>query len=908
MALAGLFFLPRLFAVSLPDLPASPRPNPEPAAPAGWDVFTPPVAGGQPAAGAPAIAEWTSTGAPDDTLILTGDQFSHFAANSNEGKDTEFLFYGQTTSSNGIEAPGLIQRLDGLKAAVTLPSILPSWSTYFLWPRNSTGYGYPVAINRTESWWLNPDSRVTRGEVVSVYGRNLSHNGGTSASWVYLRAADGTGQWAAVNSANPYRVQFTVPAALPNGVYEVWIHNGHGGHYGWSGPLSLTITDPLSWQGPVFDVDLYKRAGDADDSDAIDRALVQNGNYLYYHPGSQNTVRFSARVYSLSRAIGLQHDTRFIGAGKTATVLKCNANFTNSSAALAVFCAQGQGRPINSEIRDLTIDANNHLRTRATSGYGYLLMCNWNPAFSTDLHLTNVRFQTLLSNTGCVSLSNLHHLSFVGCDFIGGELFLSQDEQIAIQGCTFIEANQQERAIGEISSSELSLTDSVFADLDITRPEMRGEGRVLAGNSNFGAQCHYYIGNNTTVKLGPSLGGNTGEQILCEGYLNTYDCAAPTAATATTLTLAGSSTNYTGNFATAVIVSGKGLGQYRRVTGYAPAGKVITISPAWNVIPDSSSRVLMEAGSYQWVIYDNNFSGKDYYADGYTAMTAIEPYGGCYDWVGDSNAISDMHTALYLQAVQGYSSSMPCIHPCFFNLFARNFIQSCSSGLRASCSLPNTTRDPGVGFIGNIYRGNNLSDIVDLGAFHAMDENPSVPGSPMDMTLFEHNILTNLSQAFDLSPQDQVRTVDTLLYKNAAQRGASSLPGSFAVNFAPTTSNPALSGNRWEGFETTYAGNSPGFILEVPFRTFDLSSASPSAVMQILNSGTSALSWKASSSAPWLTLSSTDGTIPDEDARSDVTLTCNPAGLSPGTHTATITISAVGNFQVKRVTVAFTTS
>ena len=898
-----------VFAAALPDLPNVVRPNPEPAAPAGWDVFAPPVGAGSASSGVPTIAEWTQTGAPDDTLILTGDEFSRFAPGNDAGKDTQFLCYGQTTSSNGIQVPGSIQRLDGMKAAVTLPAALPPWSTYLLWPRNSAGYGYPVAVNRTESWWLNPNDKVTRGDTVSVYGRNLSHNGGTSAAWIYLRAADGTGQWAVVTSVNPYRVQFTVPVTLANGVYEVWAHNGHGGRYGWSGPLALTVTDPTQWPGPVFDVDAYKHPGDADDSDAIDRALTQNGNYLFYHPGSHDTVRFSARTYSLSRAIGLQHDTRFLGAGKTATFLKCNANFTNpATGGLAVFSAQGSGQPINVEIRDLTIDANNHLRTRATSGYGYLIMCNWYPGFSTDLRLTNVHFQTLLANTGCVSLANLHRLSISGCDFIGGELLLIQDQQIAVQGCTFLGANQQETSIGEISSSELSLTDSLFADLDSSNAATRGQGRALAGNANFGAQCHYYIGNNTTVQLGPDPGDNAGEQILCEGYLNTYDYAPPATATATTLTFAHSTTNYTGNFATAIVISGKGLGQYRRVAGYAPATKTITIAPAWNVIPDSSSKILMEAGSYQWVIYNNHFSGKDYYATDYTAMTAIEPYGACYDWIGDSNFITNMHTGLYVQAIGNYSAPFQCIHPCFFNIFAHNIIQDCANGMRAGCSLPNTTQDPGVGFIGNVFRGNLVSNISGLGAFHAMGNHPAAPGQPLDMTLFEHNAMANLAQAFDLSAQDQVRAVNTVLYKNTATLGTAALSGSIAVNFAPITLNPALSSNTWTGFETTYAGSTPGPILEVPYRTFDVSGAAPSAILRILNSGTAPLDWSASSNASWLTLSSPGGNIAGENAFADVILNCNPAGLPAGTRVGTITLSAAtGNSQVKKVTVTFTT-
>ena len=50
-----------------------------------------------------------------------------------------------------------------------------------------------------------------------------------------------------MTAVNPYKVDFTVPADLQNGNYEVWMHNGHGGHYGWSGPLTLTVYNGPGW-------------------------------------------------------------------------------------------------------------------------------------------------------------------------------------------------------------------------------------------------------------------------------------------------------------------------------------------------------------------------------------------------------------------------------------------------------------------------------------------------------------------------------------------------------------------------------------------------------------------------------------------------------------------------------------
>ena len=232
--------------ITYPDLQGVSKPNPEPTLPVQMDTFAPPVDSSTPSVSAPAFAEWTRSGKPNDTLVATGSQFTNYSG-ADAGKDSEFLMYGQTTSGNGVLADASVQRLDGSaqKAALTLSTNLPAWSTYFLWPKNSNGYGYPVAVNRTDAWWLGP-STAAAGATVSVYGRNLSYQNGTTTSWIYIKPAGEAGQWVTPTSVNPYQVSFTVPS-LANGSYEVWIHNGHGGHYGWSGPFALTVNGGPGW-------------------------------------------------------------------------------------------------------------------------------------------------------------------------------------------------------------------------------------------------------------------------------------------------------------------------------------------------------------------------------------------------------------------------------------------------------------------------------------------------------------------------------------------------------------------------------------------------------------------------------------------------------------------------------------
>ncbi len=108
-----------LLTTYYPDLLSPVHPSDNPTLPGGMDTFSPPVDSQTPSSSAPTLAEWTRTAGPDDTLAATGDLFSSYT-DTDAGKDTEFLVYGQTSGGDGTLKDASIQRLDGLAAAVTL--------------------------------------------------------------------------------------------------------------------------------------------------------------------------------------------------------------------------------------------------------------------------------------------------------------------------------------------------------------------------------------------------------------------------------------------------------------------------------------------------------------------------------------------------------------------------------------------------------------------------------------------------------------------------------------------------------------------------------------------------------------------------------------------------------------------
>jgi alpha-tubulin suppressor-like RCC1 family protein len=940
----------------LPDMTNVQQPSSAPAAPSGWDAFTPPVTATPPASGTPTIAEWTRTGGPDDSLILTGDVFSNDTG-TNAGNDTQFAVYGQTTANNSSLSAALIQRLDGLKAAITLPAGLPPWSTYFVWPKNSSGYGTPVAVNRTEAWWLGPD-QASPGDTVSVYGRNLTHNSGssitgqTAQSWVYLQlpgATAGQGQWAQLVSAsptdpdpvNPYQVQFTVPAGLSAGTYQVWIHNGHGGNYGWSGPLTLNVATPLVWDSDVsgsfdpnppatFNVMTYGAKGDGmtDDTAAIQAADWAARNYRgSTAPYNHGTVYFPPGVYILNQGIGMYGHVRYLGAGMNHTFLKCGANFTGAGLFVAGENGGSNGvDPVqNIEIDAMTIDTNQVY----FSTWSYAVNCDWNSGDS--LKIANVCVRELEDPNsdgymqGCVGINGTTHTSITNCTFIGGAVFMGWSSQQTISNCSFHIGPNVGVTVSLLSASNVSVTNCTAQDYDSTNPAV---GRFLYGRNGYSSQGNVYFGDNTTSALGPIVPNNCGEQVLCEGDYSVLYTGSPVGETSTTLTLGGLaqsgavSNPYSGNL-TAVINNGKGLGQYRPIVGY-DGSNTITVSPAWNVVPDASSNILVAGLTSRWVIYHNYLQGKNNYQTTYTSMIGIAPYGGCMEWIGDSNTFSQMATALNIAALYqpiapNFANEIVSVDPCFFGYYANNTMQNCYEGILAGQGGTGSTATTGLAFLGNVFRKNILTNITKEGAFEIGGSSLTVP---VDMTLFEHNTFADLPYGFDFPgntkfalngpPNLNQNTLskNTLLYKNSFNLGTATSFDSFGINFGSNTLNPTLRENTWTGFATTYTGALPGAILDAPIANFSVpgtAGGGPQTVtLPLWNSGTAPLIWTAVSDSGWLTVSSGNGTVADQDSTSAITLTCNPAGLAPGTYTGIITL--LGGSEPETVPVTFTVS
>ena len=868
----ALFSLTRMtLAQPMPPPPEVPAPTPN--FPAAFDPFNTPADDGAPHDQAPTLGDWTKTAAPGDTIVLTGSRLSLFAGNA-LGRDMRFTVFGQS-GPLPVVAEAAIQHLSGDLVAVTLPTNLPPWSTYLLWPGNEAGNGTPAVLNQTEAWWIGPDV-ATRGEFFSVYGRNLSHGGGETRGWVYLQSTlTGVGQWLASTSANPYKVDFLLPADVATGTYRVWAHNGHGGVYGWAQPLTLTVDGGLAWNNAAsFDVRAYGAIpnDNLDDAIAIRNTLAAAGAA----PGS--TVYLPAGNYLLRSPIyRIPPATRILGDGMHQTVLRGMTNFPHESFGM-ISCSLDRV-----EFRDLTLDTDGTIDT-------------WRRNTLIDMRgsdrvrFTNVRFSQFkdLLQGPPIDMDRSHLVVFRGCEFdeVGG-IFLGKGRQLHFDDCAFRGVNDNIAMVYQWGAAEVSFTRCTAADYDNSNPnDPRGwaQGRWIAGAGIWGANRNMYVGNNRTIDLTVRPGfwnQNTGEQFMFEA-MDTLFRAVPLAADQNTVRFAGLTNTYAGEVM--VVVGGTGLGQSRTITGGNLATGTLTVDLPWNLPPDTASTVVIGQYMTHMALYGNAFDGKPSALSNNVACSGVEPFGGCVDIVVASNSFHELRTGISNFSLPNQLNGRLVTEPNFFNLFADNAFDQCRVAMATWVdrydNLP-ITYDPCM--LGNSFRGNRILNCTETALpFYTRDPNPSVY-----MNVFARNTGTNLVRFANLFPS---ASRDQVFVGNQCSGN-----GRDAAVCLTSNGQAVVRDNLYTGFTANYSGYPPGGLLEAPRRAIRQAAATNGVIrgaLTLWNSGTASLSWTGSANVPWLTLDLSGGSLANERSAASVPFTTQTTGLQPGTNTAQITVLA----------------
>ncbi|MEN7973313.1 MAG: glycosyl hydrolase family 28-related protein, partial [Verrucomicrobiota bacterium] len=915
-----------------PDMPYA-GPSSMPDLPAVFTDYNPPVDSDPVNANTPAVAEWTRSNRPGDTMALTGETLSIHSGVA-EGRDTKFVFYG----GEATPANGLIQRLDGAQCALTLPDTLLASEMYLMWPHNENGSGNPIAINQTEAWWVGPD-HAARGETFSVYGRNLVLGEGSCHLYV-----EGHG-WLVSTTADPYKADFEVPSDLANGTYTLWAHNGCGGKYGWAKPLSLTVDSVVDWsKGDIIDVTKapYNAAGDGatDDHGAIQAACEA--------AGSGDTVYFPAGTYLSSYDLFPPNGARILGDGMDSTIIQPHPNNSRSQFVRA---------SDDSFFKDITFasDDNN--------------MKFWYGGGSQRVTWENVRFDQRANRAEhdtCLYFPTADHLVFKNCEFYQSDnMWFEEASQIFFDGCKFVGLNDLNTYITS-SAKELSLANSTCANYDesdTTNAYGWAIGRWIVGQGH-GTDKNpmlTYFGGNTMTNLGPrfaaarfvgKIDSISGTQATCSelvgfsGYLNpatmkvrregpytwqeasissidtstgtitlTRDWGSawypgskvgdtieicdyvdansgeifmteslpavvrstPVSATANTITFSSTPSGLSGHVV--AIVDGKGMGQTRRIIAHT--GTTLTLDEDWNVVPNAESLAIVGECSYRMVAYGNHFDGNPdaaHIAKRFVGNPAVQPYGMANDWIVDSNIMTDLRIGIadYLWMDDSIDSYYD-VTPNYFNYYANNTISNCYHGIWRNLRLHNAANiHEDIHEVGTMFRNNTIVDSVHRAIDHEqLSTSATIPGNVVFLTVLDGNTVASNTDFF--YGRDG--------FFNQVWIGNEFVSSNGGVGLSRLNESSVLRGNAWSGFESNY-GEGPGALLGLPAKVVDTSAAG----IPVLNCGTDPLTWSASTDAAWMTLTASSGSVLDENSMGMLTFEVDASAVPAENPQAVITV------------------
>jgi polygalacturonase len=628
--------------------------------------------------------------------------------------------------------------------------------------------------------------------MVSVYGRNLSNSNGKSTSFIYIKPAHDAGQYVTPVAVNPFKVAFKVPD-LAAGSYEVWIHNGHGGRFGWSGPLALNVLSKAPWAGQdrqIFNVKSFGAVGNGstDDTAAIEAALSAAGI------AAPSSVYFPSGTYLVASALKAPSNVRWLGDGMDSTEIQLSKSTNNSMVA---------GAKQNAQFEKLTLNANGKTDSNP------LL---WVPSAS------NLRLQSMRLKAWGVAALEAHDASGLYVDsseLIENGSFYGSSRQIFMTNNRFRMTGYGESVVALWGGRDFSMVGNDLANADESRDDGHGIGRFFVGQAHSGSMKNLYWGDNASHQAAPhdctKVDCNKGEQICFEIVSSELKDGFREATTNAVSFNSLSPSSKTGG-EDLVIVAGRGAGQRRHILSVS--NNTAILDAPWNVIPDRSSQFALAATASQVAIYNNRFQGRSSYRQHDSDSTAVLLYGNVYDAIVDRNHISQMRHGMMTVALASTRGLSP-----YFLQYSNNTITDSNSGLYVGTTFTGSGIAGVWGGLGNIYRKNTFNNMAHIGVEY---ESWGYNGADYNGTVFEGNRFTNLPygfiDAFRLMwtydgrfkppPLYSSRKYNTILYKNVFDHGSAPLAGSMGFLTLQPKNTWLNIGSTWTGFASGNTGPS----------------------------------------------------------------------------------------------------
>ena len=487
--------------------------------------------------------------------------------------------------------------------------------TTALWVGDGQAWSRPYLVNRPQAQWLSP-RRQAPGEVVRIFGRTFSWGWNLGHAQAYLRKVGDTQlialPYAGQHHEDGHTERWCHAAWLPNGIepgeYDVFLHGRHGGPWGWSDPLRLTVAAEPFATGPVVNVKDLGAKGDGltDDTAALESALKKAAN-----PEQPGVVFLPAGVYAVSRTLTLPEHVVVRGESVEQSTIT-NYRAQSLTPGVATDKAKQPFRPAllhgksHFVLQDLTV--------RFMPATAPALQIGQDMQYVENVTLYRVRIEARQGYSLAqqhdytikpVVIYNSRNLRMIRCETFGpGGVGCDRK----LEDCQFSQnrflTDRRWRGSGfKFWGAERCIFEDNL---------LQGDTRGLVMQTHFGVNYRNFIAGNRVERT--TLGGNAGETYLVEGAGVLYESPVG-AASADTISTTQWPTAHTGSpFAEfhqkipgrfAVIARGRGLGQWRRIAAADDATKTLTVERPWRVVPDESSTVVVMNGLIDTVFVNN---------------------------------------------------------------------------------------------------------------------------------------------------------------------------------------------------------------------------------------------------------------------------------------------------------------
>ena len=633
------------------------------------------------APGKPVIFNYNEGALPGEAFGIQGDSF---------GPNAE-IWYASVTGNEKSLSPAaslsVLSRSDTyVSAALPDEKILPAGVLTAVWVKNGQQWSEPVFINRARVVTVEFEE-IMPGYIFRVFGRNL-YFPGQKPSLVFYDSDKKQSLEAEVIQSDPYLLQVKAPqGVIPGTRYTLKVNNGSGGKWGESTAEETLLarenaTDPFSIGAPwgadfKFYNNIYniktdirlkiKAKGDSIKNDreaiqqAIDMASAGGGGVIYF-PKSKYRLEFLSGC-----GLTMRSNVVLKGDGPGNSVIQYGYGTPPpypdpiGKGGWPDETTEGVGLlwPLGTKLSGLSGLTIQNVNTSGLWRHSLKTMRPENKrpgAAGTEFFAVNCSFD--LSMAWGLSWSFVDRMIVANCDF-------KSCAQITwpwlwhCDGSTnfAMRNNRIHYSAGRFGFSESF--NGIIENNHITRLGNLQTKKGETGGFNIDYAKDIVVLKNHMDADGAAIADkNMGETILSQGGNPVGQTLGKvTAATSSSLSdskqqwpkFGTNETNQKGDvnasvpsFSNAVaIISGKGAGQWRYITGNS--SNSLQIDRPWDVIPEEGSEYdIMKWSAEDWLVKENTLEGNN---------RGIWFYCGGHDVVIEGNRLTDSE-GIYLRADQ----------------------------------------------------------------------------------------------------------------------------------------------------------------------------------------------------------------------------------------------------------------